>query len=91
LNQIGRRLTESLEGVERRQQLLLMPDEFAAFGRLPGGLRYPRLPDLPTTEPAREGLWRKQQRSRQLPLPHRFRRKAAELSLCINALWNDQG
>jgi type IV secretion system protein VirD4 len=34
LNQIGRRLTESLEGVERRNQLLLMLDEFAALGRL---------------------------------------------------------
>jgi type IV secretion system protein VirD4 len=34
LNQIGRRLTESLEGVERRHQLLLMLDEFAALGRL---------------------------------------------------------
>src|ERR1700738_3371631 len=34
LNQIGRRLTETLEGVERRYQLLLMLDEFAALGRL---------------------------------------------------------
>src|SRR5271156_548003 len=34
LNQIGRRLTESLEGVEHRHQLLLMLDEFAALGRL---------------------------------------------------------
>src|SRR4029077_10695591 len=34
LNQIGRRQTESLEGVERRHQLLLMLDEFAALGRL---------------------------------------------------------
>src|ERR1700730_955736 len=34
LNQIGRRLTESLEGVERRHKLLLMLDEFAALGRL---------------------------------------------------------
>src|SRR5882672_4981156 len=34
LSQIGRRLTESLEGVERRHQLLLMLDEFAALGRL---------------------------------------------------------
>jgi len=34
LNQIGRRLTKSLEGVERRHQLLLMLDEFAALGRL---------------------------------------------------------
>jgi type IV secretion system protein VirD4 len=34
LNQIGRRLTESLEGVEHRHQLLLMLDEFAASGRL---------------------------------------------------------
>jgi type IV secretion system protein VirD4 len=34
LNQIGRRLTESLEGVERRHQLLLLLDEFAALGRL---------------------------------------------------------
>src|SRR6266576_48759 len=34
LNQIGRRLTESLEGVERRHRLLLMLDEFAALGRL---------------------------------------------------------
>jgi type IV secretion system protein VirD4 len=34
LNQIGRRLTETLEGVERRHKLLLMLDEFAALGRL---------------------------------------------------------
>ncbi len=37
LNQIGRRLTESLEGtdgVKRRHQLLLMLDEFPALGRL---------------------------------------------------------
>jgi len=34
LNQIGRRLTESLEGVEHRHRLLLMLDEFAALGRL---------------------------------------------------------
>ena len=37
LNQIGRRLTESLDGsdgVERRHRLLLMLDEFPALGRL---------------------------------------------------------
>ncbi len=34
LNQIGRRLTEDLHGKERRQQLLLMLDEFPALGRL---------------------------------------------------------
>jgi type IV secretion system protein VirD4 len=34
LNQIGRRLTESLDTSRRRQQLLLMLDEFAALGRL---------------------------------------------------------
>lgn len=37
LNQIGRRLTESLEGndgIERRHKLLLMLDEFPALGRL---------------------------------------------------------
>lgn len=37
LNQIGRRLTESLDGsdgVERRHKLLLMLDEFPALGRL---------------------------------------------------------
>jgi type IV secretion system protein VirD4 len=34
LNQIGRRLTESLDTGRRRQQLLLMLDEFAALGRL---------------------------------------------------------
>ncbi|WFT96982.1 conjugal transfer protein TraG [Bradyrhizobium barranii] len=34
LNQIGRRLTESLDPSRRRQQLLLMLDEFAALGRL---------------------------------------------------------
>ncbi|MEO1168759.1 MAG: conjugal transfer protein TraG [Pseudomonadota bacterium] len=33
LNQIGRRLTETLDG-ERRQRLLLMLDEFPALGRL---------------------------------------------------------
>ena len=33
LNQIGRRLTESLDG-ERRQRVLLMLDEFPALGRL---------------------------------------------------------
>jgi type IV secretion system protein VirD4 len=34
LNQIGRRLTESLDTDRGRQQLLLMLDEFAALGRL---------------------------------------------------------
>jgi type IV secretion system protein VirD4 len=34
LNQIGRRLTESLDTNPRRQKLLLMLDEFAALGRL---------------------------------------------------------
>jgi type IV secretion system protein VirD4 len=34
LNQIGRRLTESLDTSRRRQRLLLMLDEFAALGRL---------------------------------------------------------
>jgi len=34
LNQIGRRLTESLDTSRQRQQLLLMLDEFAALGRL---------------------------------------------------------
>ena len=34
LNQIGRRLTEDLEGKNRRQRLLLMLDEFPALGRL---------------------------------------------------------
>jgi type IV secretion system protein VirD4 len=34
LNQIGRRLTESLIAGRRRQRLLLMLDEFAALGRL---------------------------------------------------------
>src|SRR5882724_367036 len=34
LNQIGRRLTESLDTDRRRQRLLLMLDEFAALGRL---------------------------------------------------------
>jgi type IV secretion system protein VirD4 len=34
LNQIGRRLTESLDINRRRQKLLLMLDEFAALGRL---------------------------------------------------------
>jgi len=34
LNQIGRRLTESLDTERRRQKLLLMLDEFAALGRL---------------------------------------------------------
>jgi type IV secretion system protein VirD4 len=34
LNQIGRRLTESLGTDRRRQKLLLMLDEFAALGRL---------------------------------------------------------
>ncbi len=34
LNQIGRRLTESLEGIAHRHKLLLMLDEFAALGRL---------------------------------------------------------
>ncbi|WP_024512005.1 conjugal transfer protein TraG [Bradyrhizobium sp. ARR65] len=34
LNQIGRRLTESLDVDQRRQKLLLMLDEFAALGRL---------------------------------------------------------
>jgi type IV secretion system protein VirD4 len=34
LNQIGRRLTESLDTDRPRQQLLLMLDEFAALGRL---------------------------------------------------------
>jgi type IV secretion system protein VirD4 len=34
LNQIGRRLTKSLDTDRRRQRLLLMLDEFAALGRL---------------------------------------------------------
>jgi type IV secretion system protein VirD4 len=34
LNQIGRRLTEDLEGQHRRHRLLLMLDEFPALGRL---------------------------------------------------------
>lgn len=34
LNQIGRRLTESLDTERRQQKLLLMLDEFAALGRL---------------------------------------------------------
>jgi type IV secretion system protein VirD4 len=34
LNQIGRRLTESLDTDRKRQKLLLMLDEFAALGRL---------------------------------------------------------
>lgn len=34
LNQIGRRLTESLDTSGKRQKLLLMLDEFAALGRL---------------------------------------------------------
>ncbi|MBR0683950.1 conjugal transfer protein TraG [Roseomonas eburnea] len=34
LNQIGRRLTESLENERRRHRLLLMLDEFPALGRL---------------------------------------------------------
>jgi type IV secretion system protein VirD4 len=34
LNQIGRRLTESLDTERRRQRLMLMLDEFAALGRL---------------------------------------------------------
>ncbi|AFK54035.1 conjugal transfer protein TraG [Tistrella mobilis] len=34
LNQIGRRLTEELEGKRRRHRLLLMLDEFPALGRL---------------------------------------------------------
>jgi type IV secretion system protein VirD4 len=34
LNQIGRRLTESLDTNRQRQKLLLMLDEFAALGRL---------------------------------------------------------
>jgi type IV secretion system protein VirD4 len=34
LNQIGRRLTEDLEGAGKRQRLLLMLDEFPALGRL---------------------------------------------------------
>jgi len=34
LNQIGRRLTESLAGTPKRQRLLLLLDEFPALGRL---------------------------------------------------------
>ncbi len=34
LNQIGRRLTEDLQGKSRKQRLLLMLDEFPALGRL---------------------------------------------------------
>jgi type IV secretion system protein VirD4 len=34
LNQIGRRLTEDLQGADRRHRLLLMLDEFPALGRL---------------------------------------------------------
>ncbi|MFQ6552732.1 conjugal transfer protein TraG [Aestuariibius insulae] len=34
LNQVGRRLTEELEGARRKHRLLLMLDEFPALGRL---------------------------------------------------------
>ena len=34
LNQVGRRLTEDLDGKQRRHRLLLMLDEFPALGRL---------------------------------------------------------
>jgi len=42
LNQIGRRLTESLDGsdgIERRHKLLLMLDEFPALGHSPACLK----------------------------------------------------
>ena len=53
LNQIGRRLTESLDGsdgIARRHKLLLMLDEFPALGRL--DFSSPRLPSWPATASA---------------------------------------
>jgi type IV secretion system protein VirD4 len=81
LNQIGRRLTESLEGVERRHQLLLMLDEFAALGRLDffeTALAFQAGYAIRTFLICQSlnqlaGLRREQQRSRQLPRPHCFR------------------
>ena len=78
LNQIGRRLTESLDGsdgIARRHKLLLMLDEFPALGRL--DFSSPRLPSWPATasaashrskpEPDRQGVWAEPFHPRQLP------------------------
>ncbi len=75
LNQIGRRLTESLDGsdgIARRHRLLLMLDEFPALGParflreragLHGGLRPARLPHRAIPESDRQGVRRRTTRS----------------------------
>ena len=83
LNQIGRRLTERLEGdpgKRRKHQLLMMLDEFPALGRLDFfetalafmagyGIRAYLIAQI--AQPDLQGLWREQRHPRQLPCPHR--------------------
>ena len=80
LNQIGRRLTETLDTDRRRQQLLLMLDEFAALGRLDffesqlafmAGYGIRSFPDHPEPEPDRTRLRAEPRYPRQLPCPDR--------------------
>jgi hypothetical protein len=84
LNQIGRRLTESLDGsdgIERRHKLLLMLDEFPALGASTSSRR--RWPSWRATasaashravaQPDRQGVRAEPFDSRQLPCPRDVR------------------
>ena len=83
LNQIGRRLTETLpRDTASERRLLLMLDEFPALGRLdffevlarlPCRLWRPRLPRRAVPAPDRQGLRSQPRHPRQLPRPHRVR------------------
>lgn len=87
LNQIGRRLTERLEGdpkKSRKHQLLMMLDEFPALGRLDffetalafmAGYRHPGLSHRAEPQPDFQSLWREQCHSRQLPCADCFQQQ----------------
>ncbi len=83
LNQIGRRLTESLDGsdgIARRHKLLLTrvsgagsPRFFRVRACLHGRLRHPQLSHRSKPEPDRQGVWAEPFHPRQLPCPGDFR------------------
>ena len=85
LNQIGRRLTESLDGsdgIARRHRLLLMLDEFPALGRLDffesalafmAGYGLRAFLIAQSLEPDRQGVWPQPRHPRQLPCARRLR------------------
>jgi hypothetical protein len=84
LNQIGRRLTESLDGsdgIARRHKLLLMLDEFPALGRLDffeTALAFMagygiRSFSSRKAQPDRQGVWAEPFDPRQLPCPRDVR------------------